>query len=253
MARIDPEQERQRLVDFYALQMDGELEKVASQAYELTDSAREALRVELVRRGLTAELVETAPLVTKNVAAGKQWPVMPGDPPPPIPPRTEEAIDGEGELRELVTIRKFRDLPEALLAKGSLESAGIEALLVDDNVIRLDWFWSNLMGGIKLQVVQKDAVAANAILDQPIPEGFDVSGVGEYQQPRCPRCQSLDVSFQELDEPVAYVSAYFGVPIPWKRRAWRCHMCKAEWEESEDQGAGEDQTGGDQTGESRRD
>jgi hypothetical protein len=152
-----------------------------------------------------------------------------------------------------VTIRKFRDLPEALLAKASLESAGIEALLVDDNVIRLDWFWSNLMGGIKLQVVQKDAVAANGILDQPIPEGFDVSGVGEYQQPRCPRCRSLDVSFQELDEPVAYVSAYFGVPIPWKRRAWRCHLCKAEWEESEDQGAGEDQTGGDQTGESRRD
>ena len=250
MARIDSEQERRRLIDFYARQLDGELEKVASQAYELTDLARESLRTELVRRGLNAELVEAAPVITKNIAVRKE---LPGDPPPLMPQRTQAAFHGEGELRELVTIRKFRDLPEALLAKGSLESAGIEALLVDDNVIRLDWFWSNLMGGIKLQVVQKDAVAANGILDQPIPEGFDVAGVGEYRQPRCPRCQSLDVSFQELDEPVAYLSAYFGVPIPWKRRAWRCHMCKAEWDESEDQGAGEDQTGGDQTGESRRD
>jgi len=250
MARIDPEQERRRLVDFYAAQMDGELEKVASQAYELTDLAREALRAELARRGLATELIETAPVVTNNVVAGKE---LPGDPPPPMPPRTEAAFDGEGELRELVTIRAFRDLPEALLAKGSLESAGIEALLADDNVIRLDWFWSNLMGGIKLQVDREDAEVANGILDQPIPEGFDVVGVGEYQQPSCPRCKSLDVGFQELDEPVAYVSAYFGVPIPWKRRAWRCHACKAEWEENEDHGMGEGQPGEDQTGESHRD
>jgi hypothetical protein len=250
MVRIDPEQERGRLIDFYAGQMDGELEKVASQAYELTDIAREALRAELVRRGLSSELVETAPVVTKNVVLRKE---LPGDPPPPVPPRTEAVFEGEGEFRELVTIRAFRDLPEALLAKGSLESAGIQALLADDNIIRLDWFWSNLMGGIKLQVDQEDAEAANGILDQPIPEGFDVAGVGEYQQPRCPRCQSLDVSFQELDEPVAYVSAYFGVPIPWKRRAWRCHACNAEWEKSNDKGAGEDQPAEDQTGESQPD
>ena len=51
-----------------------------------------------------------------------------------------------------VTLRQFRDLPEALLAKGSLESAGIQVYLVDDNMIRMDWFISNLLGGIKLNV-----------------------------------------------------------------------------------------------------
>ncbi|HLW83861.1 MAG TPA: hypothetical protein VKR60_01520 [Candidatus Sulfotelmatobacter sp.] len=235
MARIDPEQERRRLIDFYTGQMDGELEKVAGQAYELTDLAREALQAELVRRGLTAELVETAPVVGDKE--------LPGDPPPPEPPPAESAAaDGELELRELVTIRKFRDLPEALLAKGSLESAGVEALLVDDNMVRLDWFWSNLMGGIKLQVNPEDAKEASEILNQPIPEGFDVAGVGEYQQPRCPRCQSLDVNFQELDQPVAYVTAYFNVPIPWKRRAWRCHACHTEWEDVEGQDTGMDQS-----------
>src|SRR3984957_2006510 len=250
MARIDSEQERRRLIDFYARQLDGELEKVASQAYELTDLAREALRTELVRRGLSAELVETALVITKNIVVRKE---LPGDPPPLMPQRTQAAFHGEGELRELVTIRKFRDLPEALLAKGSLEFAGIEALLADDNIIRLDWFWSNLMGGIKLQVDPEDAEEANGILDQPIPEGFDVVGVGEYHQPRCPRCQSLDVGFQELDEPIAYVSAYFGVPIPWKRRAWRCHACHAEWEENEDRGRGESQPADDQAEESQPD
>jgi len=144
MGRIDPEQERQRLADFYSGQMDGELEKVATQAYELTDLAREALKAEIARRGLGVELVEDASVIAK-----KELPVMPGDPPPPEPPIKDPEPDGDHELRNLVTIRKFRDLPEALLAKGSLESAGIEAVLTDENIVRLDWLWSNLMGGIK--------------------------------------------------------------------------------------------------------
>jgi hypothetical protein len=227
MARIDPEQEKRRLVEFYSGQMNGELEQVASQAYDLTDPAREALRAELGKRGLSVRLIETTPVIPVKARV-----VLPGDP-PPLEPRPVKPLSTEGELesRVLVTIRSFRDLPDALLAKGSLESAGIESFLVDDNVVRMDWFWSNLMGGIKLEVDPEDAEAANEILDQPIPEGFDVAGIGEYAQPRCPKCQSLDVNFQEVDRPVAYVSAYFNVPIPLQRRAWRCHSCEAEWED----------------------
>jgi hypothetical protein len=207
--------------------MDGELEKVSGQAYELTDLAREVLKAEIRRRGLSVELVEIAPVVMK-----KEPPAMPGDPSPPeLPTESHTPYSGELELRNWVTIRKFRDLPEALLAKGSLESAGIEAVLTDDNMVRMDWFWSNLMGGVKLHVGSEDAEAANNILDQPIPDGFSVAGVGEYKQPRCPKCQSLDVNFQELDRPVAFVSAYFNVPIPLRRRAWRWHSCYAQWED----------------------
>jgi hypothetical protein len=36
----------------------------------------------------------------------------------------------------------------------------------------------------------------------------------------CPRCQSLDVNFQELDRPIAYISAFLRVPIPVQRPAW---------------------------------
>ena len=142
-----------------------------------------------------------------------------------------DEIEAEQEFEKLVTIRKFRDLPEALLAKGVLESAGIECNLLDDNMVRLDWFWSNLIGGMRLQVLPEEVDSANAILDQPIPENFDVPGVGDYPQPRCPKCESLDVGYQELYAPVAYLSAYVGVPIPMERRAWRCHACHAEWED----------------------
>src|SRR5450432_4460968 len=128
MAMIDPEQERRRLADFYAGQMDGELEQIAGQAYELTDPARQALRAELAKRGLTPAFVDQAPVPPDP---GPQ----PGDPPPPEPLVEEElpSEDGVLEARAMVTIRQFRDLPEALLAKGSLESAGIHSALLDES------------------------------------------------------------------------------------------------------------------------
>ena len=222
MARIDPEAERKRLADFYEQQLDGELEKVAAQAYELTEIAREALTAEISRRGLSVTLVKHAPMPPTLAA-------IPGDPPPELPP-LESQEDGEFAFQKMVTIRKFRDLPEALFAKGSLESAGIECALLDDNMVRLDWFISNLLGGVKLQVKPEDTASAEEILSQPIPENFDVPGIGQYDQPHCPKCDSLDVTFQET-APAAYVSAYLNVPIPFHRRAWRCHSCNAEWED----------------------
>lgn len=131
----------------------------------------------------------------------------------------------------MVTLRHFRDLPEALLAKGCLDSADIECTLVGDNVVRLGWFWSNAMGGVQLKVAPSDADAANELLTQPIPEKFEVAGIGAYQQPHCPNCQSLDVTFQELNRPVSYMTMWLNVPIPVYRRAWRCHSCDVEWED----------------------
>ena len=77
------------------------------------------------------------------------------------------------------------------------------------NVVRLDWFISNFIGGIKLNVRIADADNARKILDEPILEGLYVQGVGLYEQPRCPKCRSLDVNFRELDRPIAYMSAFF--------------------------------------------
>ena len=83
--------------------------------------------------------------------------------------------DPEDKLnfRELVTIRKFRDLPEALLAQGRLESSGIEAFLFDDNMVRMDWLISNLLGGIKLKVEEANVEIAEEILSQESSETFD--------------------------------------------------------------------------------
>ncbi len=196
-----PEQERTRLTGIYSKMSDVELEKLAATGFDLSEEAVQVLQAEIARRGLKVEIA-----------------------PPP-------GVDVY-ELSNAVTLRTFRDLPEALLAKGSLESAGIEATLLDDNMIRMDWFISNLLGGIKLQVRPEDVEAANEILNQPTPETLEVDGVGDYEQPKCPACQSLDISFQELEKFASYGSAYVGIPIPVHKPAWTCHACGHEWTES---------------------
>jgi hypothetical protein len=111
------------------------------------------------------------------------------------------------EERELVSIRRFRD----------------ECFLMDDNMV----------GGVKLAVNREDTEAATAMLDQPTPDAFDVEGVGEYEQPRCSECQSLDVSFEPLNQSVAYTSASIGLPIPLHDRSWTCRACGHHWEDSD--------------------
>ncbi len=111
-----------------------------------------------------------------------------------------------------------------------LDSAGIESFLGDENLVRLDWFYSNLVGGIKLMVREEDAETATAVLERNIPEKLEVAGVGEYEQPSCPKCGSLDVSFDGLDKRVAYTGFFLGVPIHLKHKGGKCHACGHEWE-----------------------
>jgi hypothetical protein len=133
----------------------------------------------------------------------------------------------------LVTIQHFRDIPEALLAKGKLESAGIESVLADGNLVRMDWLLSNAIGGIRLQVNKQDLESARAILDEPIPAEFGAEELGEtFVQPRCPRCCSLDIGFEKIDRFWTYgLWLLLSFPIPIRKGNWKCYTCGIEWVE----------------------
>lgn len=185
---------------------DIELAMLASETDDLTDAAQQALNAELTRRGIE-------PPGSKDSAAD----------------------DSPSDHRPPVIIARFQNLHEALLVKGQLDSAGIASSLADDNMVRMDWFYSNLVGGVKILVEAKDEEAAREVLSEPIPESFEVEGVGAYEQPRCPKCQSTNISFESLDKVYAYGSMMVvGVPIPFGAEKWRCHGCGAVWEGTED-------------------
>jgi hypothetical protein len=204
MANIDPDRERQQVSSRYAEMSDEELQKLADDSASLSEVGYRCLVNEAQRRGLELRFGDLA------------------------------AAADELEQRELVTLRQFRDLPEAVLAKGRLASAGIESYLGDDNMVRMNWFISNLLGGIKLKVKPEDVAAAEEVLSQPIPEDFEVDGVGEFEQPRCPDCQSLDITFEALNKPIAYGSAWVGLPLPIPRNSWKCESCGSRWQDTEE-------------------
>ena len=133
----------------------------------------------------------------------------------------------------LVTLAHFRDMPEALLAKGKLESADIHSVLADGNLVRMDWLLSNAIGGIRLQVEQQDLESARVVLNEPIPAELGDEALGEsFIQPRCPRCYSLDIGFEGIDRFWTYgLWLLLSFPIRVRKGNWKCYTCGVEWVE----------------------
>ena len=203
---VDPERdnkERWRLAWHYGEMSDGHLEALAAEAGSLTDVARRALQSELDKRGLPVELQAPVTAVTQALP----------------------------ESRKLVTLRRFRDMPEALLAKSVLESAGIDCSLADANIIRTDWLWSNMLGGIKLRVQEEDLEAASNLLNQNPPE-LPGESSSEPPQPACPRCSSADLSLEDSPEP-ATSAGRLVFSVSADDPTWVCHSCGHSWQDAD--------------------
>jgi|SRR5215469_4710479 len=212
MSKIDLAQERQRLETLYSGMADEELNKLLEAANELSETAREALKAEIERRGGQVEYqVE----------------------PPPAEP----------DHPNLVTVARFRDLEQATIARGMLQSAGIDCFLADENTVRMDWFWSNMIGNMRLLLREEDAQAAAEILAQPIPNAIP-TGDGEepFEQPKCPKCGSLDIQFEGWDRGTSLSTAWVLAPIPIRRDAWKCNTCGARWQDVPEENETEEDT-----------
>ena len=203
------------LAKHYASMLDGELLKLFRQSSQLLPQAQQALSAELLKRGIDPSEAGTDALVPR----------------PPVPP---EYLEGEVDPDEVVVIRKFRDFPEAMIAKGSLDAAGIECFLADENMIRMNWLYSNFFGGLKLAVREEDVDSALDVLEQPIPASFEVDGIGGYEQPRCPKCSSLDIEFEKFDKRWWGVGMYANLPLLITKDRWKCWACGHRWKETPD-------------------
>ena len=124
--------------------------------------------------------------------------------------------------RDLITVGNYTSLPEVELAQGILDDAGIDSVLVDDNVGRmLAW---TVVGGFKLQVNKEDADAALKRLSAP------TSALPQNSaQHRCPNCDSADVVMEESASP-AYTGASLLTPVEVHDKSWECKSCGYCWD-----------------------
>ncbi|AXC10679.1 hypothetical protein ACPOL_1331 [Acidisarcina polymorpha] len=189
------------IANTYSRMSESELIEVARSYDSLIDSAQALLRAEFGRRDLE-------------------------------PPLVQENEDQVASDRTFVTVRRYRDLSEAIVARSLLESAGIPVYLRDENLVRLEWQISNFIGGIRLQVEQANAGAAAELLNQPIPDTVAFGQEAVFAQPVCPQCGSRDITFEGSSRSAALTSLYLlAMPLPLGKETWRCNSCDARWQD----------------------
>src|SRR5260370_7473396 len=110
MKQADSDNEQEQFAAHYSQMNDDELLEIALQPWALSDAAWVALEDELDRRGLDIPEPE-------------------GLPRPLVP-----------QKRNLVMVRRFRGLPEALRATGSIEPPAINPFLPEHHILRTHLF-----------------------------------------------------------------------------------------------------------------
>ena len=99
---------------------------------------------------------------------------------------------------DLVTVDRFLFLADAEIARATLEAAGIDAVLVDENIVRMSWGDAQAHGGVRLQVRAEDADEARAILAEtdlsgaPAPSPAESPDDSEADE-TCRRCGSEEI------------------------------------------------------------
>lgn len=137
-----------------------------------------------------------------------------------------------------VTVLTFSYPHEAHMAQAFLESEGVETMLKDELTTQVINFYSNAIGGVKLQTKEKDAENAIEILKKG---GYIVESESKSKievihadqttnKKQCPFCQSENIGKNKNADLITII-VYFilGVFFPIFRISYRCFDCGKEW------------------------
>lgn len=132
----------------------------------------------------------------------------------------------------LVTIAAFSEPIEAHLARSRLECEGLSCSLADEHIVGVYWLSTAAVGGVKLQVRERDREHALRVLEEASarPASSAEWVTGDLDAPRCPSCGSLRVERERFDRRMILLSwLLLGIPLPFLRRYDRCRRCGERW------------------------
>lgn len=131
----------------------------------------------------------------------------------------------------MITVASFSKPEEAHLLRMRLEAGGVPAFVLDENMVQMDWMFSNAVGGVKVVIEEADAEAAREILEEP---SADLPG----DRPVCPACSSTNTAPDEGPRRVAFLSLLVaGFPFLFAKHRWKCGDCGRGWNERTGRGA----------------
>ena len=124
----------------------------------------------------------------------------------------------------MVTIAQFGKPEEAHLLRLRLGAAGIDAHVLDENLVQWYWYYTLAIGGVRVQVHEEDLEAAREVLDLP-PLDMD-----EEVERVCPECSSSRVEPREPPLRMDFLSLLLlSFPLPFLPKTHRCSSCDHKW------------------------
>ena len=141
-------------------------------------------------------------------------------------------------MESWLTLKSFMYPHEAHIVKALLESEGVETNLKDELTIQVNNFYSNAIGGVKVQVQEKDLDRGKEILEKGGYLKIEkqnkklatiiVSRTDETKL--CPFCKSENIGYKRDPHILAVILLFvLGGLFPIFRKSQFCYDCAEEW------------------------
>jgi len=140
-------------------------------------------------------------------------------------------LDGDA-IVSLVTVAAYREPHGAHIARATLEAEGIPAFVSGENLVGVNWLWSQALGGVRVRVPAELAERAVAILTED--RSADLDSTEEASLPLvaadvCPGCGSTAISPAPHERRSKALSLLVNIPFAYRRDYWRCEACGRTW------------------------
>jgi hypothetical protein len=130
----------------------------------------------------------------------------------------------------LTTIASFREAHTAHIARARLEAEGIPAFVADEHLSSVQWFYSDAIGGVKIQV--PGAFAERALEVVTADRSSDLARVRVARRPLveiCPGCGADGIERTSVPrEPRPRRPSALRKLVVWSTRS-KCRACGEVW------------------------
>lgn len=127
-------------------------------------------------------------------------------------------------MPSLITIERCTDPIEAHIIAGRLEAEGIRAFVAHEHHIWANWFMSNALQGVKIQISSDDAAEASQVLVRL--RAGEFADIDDPAAAACSHCGAKDALRPGRSRRVALLVLWFlALPLPFAKWGRRCGVC----------------------------
>ena len=127
-------------------------------------------------------------------------------------------------MRKYVQVASYSFPYEAHIAKSSLEAAYIQAIVVDEHMVNMNWCYSDAVGGVRVLVRKEDEELAREIISADYSQSLN--DLVDEDERLCDNCHSRNLLPITIGKRSAFiVFLLLGFPLFFYKRGFQCEEC----------------------------